>query len=204
MSSRFVRLPGRRTVVAALSLLMAGCQPAQTWKLVDARDTLPPLALRMQDVKTGKVVTAQDYRGQVVVLFFGYTFCPDVCPTTLGTLTAVMDQLKGQSRKVTVLYVTVDPERDTPQALKDYVGSFSPRTVGLRGTPNELAVLARRYRVAYTRVEGSTPQYYTMNHTATVFIFDKDGRIQRLAPYGASVSDIAHDLRRLIDAPEGR
>ena len=177
-----------------LGTIMVGCKPKEDWRLIDVEQMYPSLDFQMVNARTGERVTAQDYLGKIVILFFGYTFCPEICPTTLLTLTSVLEEQKELKSEVAVLFVTVDPDRDTVEALSQYVSSFSPNVIPLTGTPNELAVLARHYRVAYTINPGSQPEDYTVDHTATVFIFARDGRLRLLAPYGTGNEDLSHDL----------
>ncbi len=184
----------RRSIIALALLLASGCGSKSQWKLVDVKDMYPELKLRMTDVRTGKLMSATDYAGKTVILFFGYSFCPEICPTTLLTLTSVMEQRRELQDKTVVLFVSVDPERDTTEALNRYVESFAQNVTALIGTSNELASLARRYRVAYTVNPGSGSADYTVDHTATVFIFDKTGRLMLLAPYGTGAEDFEHDL----------
>ncbi len=190
-----------RRMFFALALAGAGssCKPKPQWRLVDVDNMYPKLDFHMSDARTGKDVSASDYTGKVVALFFGYTFCPEICPTTLLTLTSVMEKRKSLQDDIAVLFVSVDPNRDTPDALKQYLESFAPNITALIGTSNELASLARRYRVAYTINPGVGGNDYTVDHTATVFIFDQSGRLRLLAPYGTSDDDFGHDLQLLTN-----
>ncbi|MDR9824823.1 SCO family protein, partial [Vibrio sp. FNV 38] len=121
---------------------------------------------------TGKRRTLEDFRGKVVVMFFGYTHCPDVCPTTLAELRAVMDTLGKDADRVQVLFVTVDPERDTQDLLAKYVPAFDPRFIGLRpANETELKKVASDFKVFYSKVPGSSPDNYTMDHTAGSYMF---------------------------------
>lgn len=184
----------RRSIIALALLSASGCGSKSQWKLVDVKDMYPELKLQMTDVRSGRLTSATDYAGKTVILFFGYSFCPEICPTTLLTLTSVMEHRRELQEKTVVLFVSVDPGRDTPEALNRYVESFAPNVTALVGTSNELASLARRYRVAYTVNPGSGSDDYTVDHTATVFIFDKTGRLRLLAPYGTGADDFEHDL----------
>ncbi len=189
----------RRSFFAlAFAAAANGCKQKPQWRLVDVDNMYPKLEFQMTDARTGKAVSASDYLGKVVALFFGYTFCPEICPTTLLTLSSVMEQQKDLQDDIAVLFVSVDPDRDTPDALKQYLESFSSNITALTGTSNELAYLARRYRVAYTVNRGSASDNYTVDHTATVFVFDRSGRIRLLAPYGTSGDDFGHDLQILV------
>jgi protein SCO1 len=188
----------RRSFCAlVIGAAVSSCKRSSKWHLVDVDEMYPDLDFRVMDARTGRSVSAQNYRGKLVVLFFGYTFCPEICPTTLLTLTSVMEKRTSLQDDVNVLFVSVDPKRDTQAALKQYVESFAPNVTGLSATENELAALARRYRVAYTVNPGASADEYTVDHTATVFLFDRNGRLRLLAPYGTSEEDFDHDLQLL-------
>lgn len=184
---------------ALFSAMLGACKDEQPWRLVDVNDTLPRLSLTMIRASDGKVVGANDYRGKVVVLFFGFTFCPDICPTTLANLTAALERLGPVAEEVSVLFVTVDPNRDTTEVLKEYVGSFSPRIDGLRGTADQLADLARRYRAAYSVEPTADGRSFEVMHGSTLYVFDRSGEIRLLSPNADKVDDFVADLRRLAD-----
>ena len=148
---------------------------------------------------SGKIHTLADYKGKAVVLFFGYTHCPDVCPTTMAELAQAMQQLGPDAKRVQVLFVTVDPERDTPQVLSQYVKAFNPSFVGLRPTDAQLAKVAKDFRVYYAKVPGATPGDYTMNHTAASYVFDPSGQLRLFVRDGQGVEPWVHDLKLLID-----
>ncbi|NEI74840.1 redoxin domain-containing protein [Rhizobium lusitanum] len=193
----------RRSFCAlVIGAVVSGCKGNFKWRLVDVDRMYPDLDFQMIDVRTGRPVSAQNYRGKLVVLFFGYTFCPEICPTTLLTLTSVMDKQTALKDEVNVLFVSVDLKRDTQAVLKQYVESFAPNVTGLSASENELAALARRYRVAYTVNPGTSADDYTVDHTATVFLFDRDGRLRLLAPYGTSDEDFDHDLELLAQGDD--
>lgn len=187
------------SVSITVALLLSGCHRTESWRLVEMKGRLPPLAFNMTSANTGKVVSAGDFRGKITILEFGYTSCPDVCPTTLANLSRVMRDLGGKARDVRVLFITVDPDRDTLPQLKQYVGNFAPQVVGLRGTRNELATLARRYRVAYSVTPAANPADIEVMHTPTLFVFDRSGRIRLLSPKIDDISAMEHDLRQLVD-----
>jgi protein SCO1/2 len=147
----------------------------------------------------GNVKTITDYRGKLVVLFFGYTHCPDVCPTTLIKMNDVLALLGADANRVQVIFVTVDPERDTGEVLKRYVPAFNPGFVGLRPANDVvLKQLAKDFKIYYQRVPGSTPAFYTMDHTAGEYIFDTDGKLRLFARYDQSPESLAHDLKELL------
>ena len=146
----------------------------------------------------GKARSLADFKGRVVVLFFGYTHCPDVCPTTLAELALVMKQLGVDAKKVQVLFVTVDPERDTPQLLAQYVPSFDPGFVGLYGDLEATARTAKEFKVVYQKVAGSSPDNYTMDHSAGTYVFDQAGRLRLFVSYGQGATVLMHDIRILL------
>jgi protein SCO1 len=174
-----------------LALLLAGCSKP-SWHMTDITDGMPRLSFHMSEA--GRPVTAQDFRGKVVALYFGYSHCPDVCPATLANLAQMAE--KVGSPELRILFVTVDPDRDTDPVLTDYAKAFSPQLVGLRGTANELADLARRYRVAYTVTKG--PPYEVM-HSNAVFFFDRDGRARLVTTNTSDTEGMAADVKRLFN-----
>ncbi len=145
----------------------------------------------------GRIVTDHDFRGHPFLVFFGFTHCPDVCPTALFEVSEVLGKLGPDAARASALFITVDPERDTPEQMKDYLSSFDPRLVGLTGDPAAIAAVAKAYRVYVKKVplEGSD---YTMDHTALVYLMDKDGRF--VAPFNLKrqPEDAAADLRRYL------
>ena len=144
--------------------------------------------------------TLQDFRGKVVVLFFGYTQCPDVCPTTMSELAAVMQKLGPEAERVQVLFVTVDPERDTASLLSQYVPAFNPTFLGLRGDAQATAEVAKEFKILYQKQPGTTPGSYTMDHSAGTFIFDPQGRLRVYVSYGQGPEVFAHDISLLLKA----
>jgi protein SCO1/2 len=147
---------------------------------------------------TGETIHLSDYEGEIVLLYFGYTFCPDICPTTLGELSAVQRELDDGGEKIQVLMVTVDPQRDTPDKLEKYVTHFHPDFIGLSGTKEEIDAAGEGFGVFYEKEEGSEATGYLVNHTARVFVVDPQGDYQLSFSYGTPVEDIVHDLRLLI------
>lgn len=147
----------------------------------------------------GQMVSLNDFRGQLVVLYFGYTVCPDVCPTTLAELRRTREVLGQSADQVQVLMVTVDPERDTAEVLADYVTHFDPTFIGLTGTPDEIAAVATYYGVFYERREEEDSALgYLVDHTATQMVIDQEGHLKVVYPFGASAEDIAADLEYMI------
>ncbi len=148
----------------------------------------------------GKPRTLADFKGKAVVLFFGFTQCPDVCPTTMTELAQVKKLLGADGDKVQGLFVSIDPERDTPAVLKEYMQNFDPSFLGLyAGSPEALAALAKDFKVYYKKVDGPTPTSYTMDHTAASFVYDPEGRLRLYTRYGIGAQPLADDLKLLID-----
>ncbi len=202
---------GRRPLLAA-SLLAASpltaCGRDPKWHNVDVSGTFPPLAFTMERAGDGREVAQTDYRHRVDLLYFGYTNCPDACPTTLSNMAAVFKGLGPLASRVTMFFVTVDPSRDTLPILARYVALFAPEIVGLRGTPDQLAALARRYRVAYSVTPASKSSPYEVSHSAAIYVFDKEGACRLIIPSMDSRSpDIAGttaDLKTLAtESPPG-
>jgi protein SCO1/2 len=148
---------------------------------------------------TGKPRTLADFKGKVVVMFFGYTQCPDVCPTTMAEMAAVMKELGPQADQVQVLFVTVDPERDTRELLAQYVPVFDKRFLGLYGDAAATAAVAKEFKVFYAKVPGKDKGSYSMDHTAGSYVFDKDGKVRLFLRHGQGAAPIVHDLRQLLN-----
>lgn len=140
----------------------------------------------------------EDFRGKVTLIFFGFTHCPDVCPTTLAELAGVMTELGAAAEQVQVLFVTVDPERDTPEVLAGYVTAFNPTFVGLTGNPSQIEAVAREFRVVYQKAEGSKPDNYSVDHSTGTYIFDPQGRVRLYVRYGQDRKSIVSDITRLL------
>lgn len=147
----------------------------------------------------GRPRTLADFRGKVVAIFFGYTQCPDVCPTTLSTMAQVMKLLGPRADQVQVLFVTVDPERDSAELLANYVPAFDPRFLGLRTDLAGTAKVAKEFKVFYQKVPGSAPGIYTVDHTAATYVYDPTGHLRLFVKHGASPETIAEDFVRLLD-----
>lgn len=158
--------------------------------------------LSLKDVD-GKVRTLAEFKGKVVFLFFGYTQCPDVCPTTMADLSAVRKKLGAEGERVQGVFVTVDPERDTPEVLKPYLASMDPSFVGLRGSLVETEAAAKEFKVFYQKVEGRDTGY-TIDHTAGAFVFDPEGHVRLFVRYGLGVDAITADIKALLSAPASR
>jgi len=146
----------------------------------------------------GQQRSLKDFRGKVVVVFFGYTQCPDVCPTSLQELAEAKRLLGPDGERLQGIFVTIDPERDTPGLLKAYMANFDPNFIALRGTPEQTAAVAKEFKVYYKKIEGKTPTSYTMDHSAGSYIFDPEGRVRVFHRYGSGAQALADDLRTLL------
>lgn len=148
----------------------------------------------------GKLRRPEDFRGKVVVLFFGYTHCPDVCPATMAELAGTLKQLGEQANDVQVLFVTVDPARDTQAVLAQYVPAFHPSFIGLYGTPEQTRAVADRFKIFYDKSVpvGKTPDSYSVDHSAGSYIFDKSGALRLFVSYGAGSAVFLHDIQALL------
>jgi protein SCO1/2 len=147
----------------------------------------------------GKARTLADFKGKVVVVFFGFTQCPDVCPTTMAEMAGVMKELGPKADQVQVLFVTVDPERDTQQLLAQYVPAFDKRFLGMYGDAAATAKMAKDFKVFYAKVPGKEPGSYSMDHTAGSYVFDKNGKVRLFLRHGQGAAPIVHDLKQLLD-----
>ncbi len=190
-------------VAALIGAVLLASPPARAWNSDDMSGALPKLAFTMKRASDGKTVTAADYKGKVVLLYFGYTFCPDVCPTTLLNITTMLKRMGKKADDVRVLFVTVDPNRDTLAVLKQYTGAFAPEVVGLRGTPGALANLAKRYRVSYSVTPAHDGKPYEVTHGAAVYVFNRAGDIKllftSLSTPNSKLAPIEADLRAMVN-----
>ena len=181
------------------ALLLAACQRHKLpFRLTDIGGHMPDLAFQLTD-DNGKTATATDYRGKVVLLYFGYTHCPDVCPLTLAHLHVALRQLGSAGDDVRILFVSVDPARDTPAVLHAYVNAFDKRAVGLTGSPSAIEALSKRYRSAFTREPSGKGGDYEVTHSSGIYVFDRDGRARVLATPATPQADLVHDLKLLLD-----
>jgi protein SCO1/2 len=146
----------------------------------------------------GQVRRLPDFKGKVVVMFFGFTQCPDVCPTSMAELAEIKQMLGKDGDRLQGLFVTVDPERDTPEVLKGYMANFDPSFIALTTTPEKLAILAKDYKVYYKKVPGKTPTSYTMDHSAGSYIYDPKGNLRLFTRYGSGAKVLASDIAQLL------
>ncbi|MFC0398160.1 SCO family protein [Paraburkholderia rhizosphaerae] len=194
-----------RIAVAVCALggaaLVAGCgQDAPAFQNVDITGNKQFATDFSLPDASGKMRTLADYKGKVVVLFFGYTHCPDVCPTTMAELSQALQQLgPADAKRVQVLFVTLDPQRDTDALLSQYVPAFNPTFVGLRPADQaQLDKITKDFRVYYAKVPGKTPDSYTMDHTAASYVFDPEGRLRLFARDGQGAAPWVHDIKLLL------
>jgi protein SCO1/2 len=185
------------------ALALEACAKTTHWSAGDdVTGVFPSLSFTLTRATDGKIVTEADYRGRVPLLYFGYTFCPDVCPTTLLNVAQVLKRLGPSADQVRVLFVTVDPNRDTLPILKDYGAEFSPEVDSLRPTPDQLAGLARRYRAAYSVSPGDKDHPYAVTHSSAIYVFDKRGNARvlftSLSTDMPNIDGAGADLRQLI------
>jgi len=190
----------RRFLCALASLALAGCGAGgPKFESSDVTGSSFGHDFTLED-PDGRQRTLADFRGKAVVVFFGYTQCPDVCPATLATLAEAMKRLGPDADRVQVLFITVDPERDTAALLKQYVPAFDPHFLGLRGDAAATARTAKEFRIIYQKVPGPTPGSYTMDHSAGSYVFDPQGRLRLFVSNGQGPDVFAHDLRELLRA----
>jgi protein SCO1/2 len=185
----------------AMVLLLAGCDKLAarppSFQNTDLTGLDYAKGFELTD-HTGKARTLADFRGKVVVLFFGYTQCPDVCPTTMVEMANVLKELGPKADQVQVLFVTLDPERDTRELLASYVPAFDKRFLGLYGDAAATAKVAKEFKVFYAKHPGGEPGSYSMDHTAGSYVFDRDGNIRLFLRHGQGTAPIVHDLKQLL------
>ncbi len=184
--------------LTALAGITAGCsEKAQTFSAIDITGADYARDFDLTD-HNGQRRTLKDFAGKVVVLFFGYTQCPDVCPTAMAEIAEVRQLLGKDGERVQGLFVTVDPARDTPEVLKNYMAAFDPSFLALYTTPEKLEALAKDYKVFYKKVEGKTPTSYSMDHSAGCYIYDPQGKLRLYTRYGAGAALMAGDIKQLM------
>lgn len=194
------------SLLVSLLLFLSACKPAAqsgsdtkgasfVGTDITGADFLKPLALTDHN---GKMRTMSEFKGKVVTLFFGYTHCPDVCPTTMVDLKQTMKLIGDKADDVQVIFVTVDPARDTQEVLAQFVPSFDSRFIGLRGSLQETAETLGNFKIYYSKVESKTKGDYTIDHSAGMYVFDKEGKIRLYLDYGQKPADIASDLKKLM------
>ncbi|MDQ1922872.1 SCO family protein [Massilia pseudoviolaceinigra] len=188
--------------LCALGLLLAGCDKPAAKPLSFQNTDLTGLPYAREFALTdhnGKPRTLADFKGKVVVMFFGFTQCPDVCPTTMAEMAAVMKELGPKADQVQVLFVTIDPARDTRELLAQYVPAFDARFLGLYGDAEATAKVAKEFKVFYARVDGKAEGSYSMDHTAASYVFDRNGKVRLFVRHGKGPGPIVHDIKQLLD-----
>ena len=186
-------------LLASAGGLLAACQPDKPqFKAIDITGADYAQGFQLTDFN-GRPRSLADYKGKVVVVFFGFTQCPDVCPTTMNEMAQVKKLLGTDGDKLQVVFISIDPERDTPEVLKAYMGSFDPSFTGLyAASPDALAALAKDFKIYYKKVDGKTPTSYSMDHTAASYVYDPQGRLRLYARYGIGPQAMADDIRLLL------
>ena len=207
MKTNFPMQPSRRRAVKTVASLLAlstvsgfllGCSPDKPrFKSIDLTGADYAQGFSLID-HNGQLRTLKDFAGKVVVVFFGFTQCPDVCPTSMAELAQVKQQLGADGEKLQGIFITVDPERDTAEMLKAYMGNFDPTFLALRPTLEQLPQVAKDFKIYYKKVDGKTPGSYTMDHSAGSYVFDEKGRIRLYNRYGSGADALASDIRLLI------
>jgi protein SCO1/2 len=189
-----------RAAVIAAGLLLSACgaaDKAPTFRATDVTGADFGKDIQLTD-HNGQPRRLADFRGKAVVVFFGFTHCPDVCPTTLAELARALQKLGPAADRVQVLMVTVDPERDTPELLKQYVTALDPRFLGLTGDTAAVARTAKEFKVFYQKNSGSSSQNYSVDHSSGTYIFDPAGRLRLYVSYGQGADVFAHDIAELL------
>ena len=196
----------RALLLAVAAAALAGCDSGlpggskPAFKAIDITGAEYARTLQLSD-PDGQLRSLADYKGKVVVVFFGYTQCPDVCPTTMAELAEVKRSLGPDGTRVQGIFVTVDPARDTAELLKAYAANFGPDIIGLRGTPEQTTAAAKEFKVFFNKVPGKTDTSYTVDHTAGSYIFDAKGKVRLFTRYGSGAQALADDLKILLAEP---
>jgi len=186
----------RAVLLAAVVAVLAACGE-QAFKATDITGAEFGRDFALAD-PSGQVRTLADFKGKAVLIFFGFTQCPDVCPTTLAKMREVKQALGKDGDRVQVLFITVDPERDTPELLKAYTAAFDPAFLGLRPTPEQLPALAKSFKIFYQKAPGKAPGSYSMDHSAMSYVYDPQGRLRLAVAHNADVKTIVEDLKKLL------
>lgn len=200
----------RRSALAAMALcafgpsLLVACGPSSSgsspktdFRGVDITGADYARQFSLPD-QNGQLRTLADFKGKVTVVFFGYTQCPDVCPGTMVELAQVKKALGADGERLQAVFVSVDPERDTPEILKAYMASFDPGFVALRGTPEQTLATAKEFKVFFAKVQGKAEGSYTMDHTAGSYVFDPQGKVRLFVRYGQGAEALTADLKALL------
>ena len=190
----------RAFLFTSIFLLVACTEQPAKWSLYDVSGHLPDLNFSLQ-AAGNKTLTQDDFKGKTVLMFFGYASCPDICPTTMAQLSEVIAKLGDEAKDVRIIFISVDPHRDTPDMLQAYVDAFNKNAIGLTGKEEQIQNLARKYRIAY-QIEkpksGDNPEVYDVTHSRGVFIFDNQGKARLLASDTEAVDLVTKDVRQLL------
>jgi len=191
-------MPGARLFAILVLAILAGCSgDQQNWNAKSISGLMPELSYELTDT-SGKTVTAEDTDGNIRLMFFGFTSCPDICPTTLQKLTRVVNNLPEPTRQdVQIIFVSVDPERDTPERIRSYVEFFSDRIIGLTGSEENLRELSKRYRTTFGYEAPNEDGNYDVSHSSAVYVFDRDGEARLLVRPGQSTEALTADIKAL-------
>ena len=184
--------------IPIFGLFLAACSPDKPqFKSIDltGADYAKDFVLSDQNGKTRSI---KDFAGKVVVVFFGFTQCPDVCPTSMTELAGIKKSLGAEGEKLQAVFISIDPERDTPEILKAYMGNFDPTFLALRPNPEQLAAIAKDFKIYYKKVEGKSPTSYSMDHSAGNYIYDTQGRLRLYSRYGSGAEGLLSDIRMLL------
>ena len=193
----------RHLLLSAIAASLAACSESKPkFSAIDLTGANYAKDFHLPDTD-GKMRSLADFKGKLVAVFFGYTQCPDVCPTTMTELAEAKKLLGPDGNKLQVVFITVDPERDTSQVLKGYMGNFDPTFVALRPTPEQLEAVAKDFKVYYKKVEGNTPTSYSMDHSAATYVYDTKGQLRLYARYGAGPQVLASDFKQLLAQDNG-
>ena len=185
-------------MLAGVTGIMTACSPkAPQFTAIDITGADYAKGFSLTD-HNGQTRTLQDFQGKIVMMFFGYTQCPDVCPTSMVEMAQIKQLLGKDADRIQCLFVTIDPERDKPEMLKEYMAAFDPTFLALVPTPEQLAVLAKDYKVYYKKVDGPTPTSYTMDHTAGSYVYDTRGKLRLFTRYGTKPELTAADIKQLL------
>ena len=188
----------RILLLTTCALFFQACAPDKpTFKAIDLTGADYAQGFQLKD-QFGQVRTLADFKGQVVVVFFGFTQCPDFCPTTLTEWVQVKKALGEKGKKLQAVFITVDPERDQPEVLKEYMANFDPSFLALIPSTEELPSLAKSYKIYYKKVPGPTPTSYTMDHQAGTYIYDTEGQLRLYARYGLGPVAVTEDIGKLL------
>lgn len=188
---------------AGVAALLAACSkaaPGPAFQSVDISGAEYAKDFSLPDSE-GKTRTLGEFKGKVVAIFFGYTQCPDVCPTTLAEMAEIKQQLGADGDKLQAIFISVDPERDTPEILSAYMANFDPSFIALRPNPEQLTAVAKDFKVYFKKVDSATPGAYTMDHSAATYLYDPQGRLRLYSKYGGGSAPLLADIRQLLAQP---